>query len=410
MRFEGLKEARSLLRIRDYRLLLISNPLMFAGMQIRNMAQSWLVLEKTESSIWVGFVAAAPAVGIVSLGLFAGAVADRSNRRLMLYRSKIVLAALAFLTAFFVSSGLVEMWHLLLLGLGAGFTFAFMAPAAQMMPMDIVGREKLMPALTLNNALSTGFSILGPALGGVYLALFGLDTIFYVLGAIYLAAAFANYLLHTNPIPKREHAAEPALTQIKLGLRYVWRTPHVRWLMIFASTSIFVGAYPAVLPVLVRQDLGVPERLREVAFGGVLAASGAGSIAGLLTLIAIGTVKNKGRMMMLAAVMITIGHVILGLAPNIYVAGVGGFFIGLAGAMFMTSVGTLMQASVDESMRGRVSSVFQITVQLTAVGLVLGGFFTAWIGAGPTLLLAGGCIGGMSILVFAKSPELRNAS
>lgn len=267
-----------------------------------------------------------------------------------------------------------------------------------------------MPALTLNNALSTGFSILGPALGGVYLAVFGLNTIFYVLGTIYLLAAFANYLLHTNPIPKRRDAGESGITQIKLGLRYVWGTPHVRWLMIFASSSIFVGAYPAVLPVLVRNDLGVAEDLREVAFGGVLAVSGIGSIVGLFALIAIGTVKNKGRLMMLAATMITTGHLIIGLAPNIYVAGVGSFFIGLAGAMFMTSVGTLMQASVDEAMRGRVSSVFQMTVQLTAVGLVLGGFLTSWIGAGPTLVLMGVCVGTTSVLVFTKSPELRNAT
>ncbi|MCI0872474.1 MAG: MFS transporter, partial [Chloroflexi bacterium] len=99
MKFEGLSEARSLLGIRDYRLLLISNPLMFAGIQIRNMSQSWLVLEETGSSIWVGIIGAAPAVGIVSLVLLGGAIADRSNRRLMLYRSKIVLAALAFVTA-----------------------------------------------------------------------------------------------------------------------------------------------------------------------------------------------------------------------------------------------------------------------------------------------------------------------
>ena len=410
MKFEGLSEARSLLGIRDYRLLLISNPLMFAGIQIRNMSQSWLVLEETGSSIWVGIIGAAPAVGIVSLVLLGGAIADRSNRRLMLYRSKSVLAALAFVTAFLVSSGVIEMWHLLLLGLFAGFSFAFMAPAAQMMPMDVVGREKLMPALALNNALSTSFSIIGPALGGVYLAVFGLNTIFYVLGAIYLAAAFANWLLRTNTMPTESSREDSGWAQIKQGLRYVWGTPHVRWMMIFASTSIFLGAYPAVLPVLVREELGVPEQYREVAFGAVLATAGAGSITGLLTIISIGTVKNKGRLLMLASAMITIGMVTMGLAPNIYVAAVGAFFIGLAGAMFGTSIGTLMQASVDESMRGRVSSVFMITIQFFAIGMVLGGFFTAWVGPGATLLLFGGLMGVVSILVFAKSPELRNAT
>ncbi|HIF73173.1 MAG TPA: hypothetical protein EYQ61_11545 [Dehalococcoidia bacterium] len=120
--------------------------------------------------------------------------------------------------------------------------------------------------------------------------------------------------------------------------------------------------------------------------------------------------KNKGRMLMMAATTITIGHLIVGVAPNVYVAGFGAFFIGLAGALFGTSVGTLIQASADESMRGRVSSVFQITVQLYAAGLVMGGFFTAWIDPGPTLLMFGVLIGTMAIVIFAESPELRNAS
>ncbi len=410
MKFEGLSEARSLLGIRDYRLLLISNPLMFAGIQIRNMSQSWLVLEETGSSIWVGIIGAAPAVGIVSLVLLGGAVADRSNRRLMLYRTKILLAALAFVTAFLVSSGVIEMWHLLLLGLFAGFSFAFMAPAAQMMPMDVVGRERPMPALALNNALSTSFNIIGPALGGVYLAVFGLNTIFYVLGAIYLAAAFANWLLRTNTMPTESSREDSGRAQIKQGLRYVWGTPHVRWMMIFASITIFIGAYPAVLPVLVREELGVPLESREIAYGALLATAGAGSITALLTVVAIGTIKHKGRLLMLAATMVTTAIVIVGLAPNVYIAAVGAFFMGLASAMFMTSIGTLMQASVDETMRGRVSSVFQLTLQLFAAGMLLGGLFTAWIGPGETLLLFGGLIGAVSILIFVKSPELRNAS
>lgn len=409
MKFEGLKEARSLLVIRDFRWLLISNPLMFAGLQIRNMAQSWLVLEETGSSIWLGFVAAAPAVGVVTLALYGGALADRGNRRTILFRSRIVLSILAFVTGFIVSSGYVEMWHLLVVGLGAGFAMALMGPAAQSMVMDVVGREKLMPALTLNNTLATGFSILGPALGGVYLAVFGLNSIFYVLGAVYLAAAVTIRFVKTNPKPIESKRLESGTEQIRQGLKYIWSTPKVRWMMIFSTTSIFVGGYPAVLPVLVREAWGIPEELREVAFGGVLATAGAGSITALLTLISIGNIKNKGRLMMLASTTITTGMLIIGLAANVYVAAVGAFFVGLAGAMFMTSVGTLIQASVEESMRGRVTSVFQMTVQLYAVGLVLGGLLTAWIGPNETILLFGVLIGSISTLTFWKSPELRTA-
>jgi len=181
-------------------------------------------------------------------------------------------------------------------------------------------------------------------------------------------------------------------------------------MMIFASITIFIGAYPAVLPVLVREELGVPIENREIIYGALLATAGAGSITALLTVVAIGTIKNKGRLLMMAATVVTMAFVVMGLAPNVYIAGLGAYFMGLASAMFMTSIGTLMQASVDETMRGRVSSVFQLSLQLLAVGMLLGGLFTAWIGPNETLLLFGGLIGAVSILIFAKSPELRNAS
>lgn len=342
------------------------------------MSQSWLVLEETGSSIWVGVIGATPAVGIVSLVLVGGAIADRGNRRLLLYQSKIVLALLAFVTAYLVSSGVIEMWHMLLLGLGAGFSFAFMVPASQTMVIDVVGRDKLMPAITLNTALSTSFQILGPALGRVYLAVFGLNTIFYVLAIVYSLAAVANWMLRTNAKPTAESTRNSGITQIKEGLHYVWITPpQVRWMMIFTTITIFIGAYPAILPILVREELGVAIKNREITYGALLATAGVGSITALLSLLAIGTVKNKGRLLMLAAVMVTIAFVVIGRATNVYIAGIGTFFMGLAGGMFSASMGTLILSSVDESMRGRVSSIFMITIQGFAVGMILGGFLTA---------------------------------
>jgi MFS family permease len=217
-------------------------------------------------------------------------------------------------------------------------------------------------------------------------------------------------MLHTNIVPLPDAKRESGWNQIKEGLRYVWRTPHVRWMMIFTSIAVFIGAYPAILPVLVRQELGVPIDNREVTYGGLLATAGAGSITSLLALLVIGTVKDKGRLLMIAATMVTLAFVTIGLATNVYVAGIGAYFMGLASGLFMASIGTLMQASVDESMRGRVSSIFMIVIQGFAVGMILGGFLTSWIGPGETMLIFGGTIGLISILVFAKSPELRHAS
>lgn len=409
LKLDGLRESLSLLRIRDFRLLLISNPLMFAAFQIRNMSNSWLALEETGSSVWVGILIGIPGAGIVVMGFVGGVFADRMSRRVILYRSKIVLSILGFATGYLVFTDQVEMWHLLLLGLGAGLCLGFMDAAAMMMPMDIVGKDRLMPALSFNQALGTVFRIAGPALGGMYLALFGLDTIFFVMGGMYIVAAWVNFRMETKTSPPPDPDRPSQLAQIKEGLAYVWATPHIRWLVIFSVVALFVGAYPAVVPVLVREHLDVPEHLQEYAFGAMLASNGAGATVALVVILVLGNVKRKGRMIFASGLFVAFGHSIVAFAPNIYLACFGALFVGVAGATFSTAVGTLIQTSVDDSMRGRVGSVIGITFQLFVVGAVLGGILTAWIGPTMTLLLFAFGTLTTTAIVFAKSSELRAA-
>ena len=397
--------ALALLSIHDYRFLLVSNGLAFAGFQIRNMGQAWLALEETGSTIWVGIVNVAPALGLIMFSLIGGVVADRSDRRAILVRTKFLISGLAFLTAFLVSSGQIEMWHLIPIGIAAGALASFNNPASQTLVMDVVGRDRMMPAVSLNQTLGNLATIAGPALGGVLLATFGLDSIFYLLGGVYLIAFLANTRIRTRTSPE-PGPSRPFFADLKEGIVYVWGTPHVRALLFVSITAIFIGVFPALIPLYARDILDVPFD-PEVAYGALLGSTGAGALVGSLALVALGAVKKKSRLLVLAITLVSTAMILFGISRWFPLSMFATFLFGMAGSAFMTGTGTLVQTSVDPAMRARVSSVFLLMFQLFPLGWIIGGSLAELIGPTEALIAAALAAFVPAMLAFALSSEIR---
>ena len=155
----------SILSIRDYRLLVLSNLATFAGYQVRNMAQAWIVLDKTDSATLMGLVNAMPGIAIISISLIGGALADRTERWQLLWRTKLVIASMALLTALLLTTNLFQWWHLIPISLMTGAMFALHNPTSQAFALDVVGRERLISASSLNTGISMTATIAGAFLG-----------------------------------------------------------------------------------------------------------------------------------------------------------------------------------------------------------------------------------------------------
>ena len=162
--------AFGVLKIRDFRYLIVGNVMMSAGFQIRQMAQAWLVLDLTGSSLRAGIVNAAPGIS-VCISVFGGTVSDRVDRRALILWARLSIAALMVCAALLVATGIVQWWHLIPIGLALGVTFAFLEPAGQSYAMDVVGRGRLLSATSVSNAISNLVGVAAPALGGLALAI-----------------------------------------------------------------------------------------------------------------------------------------------------------------------------------------------------------------------------------------------
>ena len=392
----------SVLSIRDYRLLVIANVATFAGYQIRNMAQAWIVLERTESAMLMGLVNAMPGIAIISISLIGGALADRTERWQLLWRTKAIIASMSLLTAVLLTMDVLEWWHLIPISLITGAMFALHNPTSQAFAVDVVGRDRLVSASSLNTGISMTATILGPSLGGALLLL-GYDTSFYVLTGLYVLSAVLIFRVRTRRVPVP--SGRNMFSDIREGVGYAWRTPMIRALIFVGSGALFIGMSQPAIPVKVQDVL----HLGEVGYGVILGLNGVGALIGSVVLFAFSSRVRKGYLLIFALIMLNVATGLFAVAPGVVLSGVAMVLMGLAFASWMISVPVLLQTTASEEMRGRVMSLYFMTVLTHQLGWLVGGAaIEAW-GIQATLFI--GIAGSLTIssIALISTPELRRA-
>jgi MFS family permease len=390
----------SILGIMDYRLLLIGNAMTFAGFQVRQMAQAWLVLDQTESSLYAGIVNAMPGMAIIALSLYAGTVSDRRERWRIVLGARFVIVSMMLASALLVSIGVIQWWHLMPIGLVMGAAFAFHNPASQTYAMDIVGREKLLNAASLNTAISNVANIAAPVLGGYLIAL-GIEWAFWLLVVLY-----GTSFLAIIPSSTRGHPAavtRSIVADMRAGLKYAVDTPAIRWLLILGMGSLFGGIALAMIPLFARTIFNVG----STGYGQMLLAQGLGALIGSAVLTAVGGVRRKGPFIIGTSIVSAIALGLCAVSPWFGLA-LGFLFLnGLAQGVTFIMVPTTIQTHAAPEMRGRVMGIFFMVVLVFQLGWIVGGVLDSTLGTRQTMLAASFGTIGLALLALWRSSSLR---
>lgn len=400
-RKSGLAAASEVLSIRDFQFLLIGNAMMFAGFMVRNMAQAWIVLDLTESSLWVGIVNAMPGIAIMAVSLLGGAAADRRERWKIQVVTKFVIASMAFLTAFLVTADVISAWHLIPIGLVTGTMFAFHNPASQAFAMDIVGRDRFMSAISVNTTLSQTATVAGPMLGGFLLAA-GFDLAFYLLGALYGTGFLATIAIRSRSKPvARENRS--VMQDISEGIRYSTSNPVIKWLLFISAGGLFTGVFQVVTPLYARNILEVG----EIGYGTMVTVQGLGTLTGSFVLVLTGEVRRKALLIFGTMMLLNGAMAVFAFSENYGISLAMLFFIGAAFGIWFITIPTLIQTRTDEQMRGRVMSIFFMIALIFQLGWILGGVLDGVIGTRATTLVAAGGSMAVVAIAFIASRDLR---
>ncbi len=390
------------LRHRNYRLYFIGQLTSLAGTWMQSAAQAWLVLGLTNSSMMLGVVSFAQFFPILLVGLFAGVVVDRIDRRRMLLGTQTLLMLSAFMLAGLTWSGTVRVWHVIALAAFNGTVSSFDMPGRQSFVVEMVGYEDLANAIALNSMMFNSARMLGPGAAGILIAWFGIGTCFFLNGVSFLAVIWSLYLM-VVPARTIAGAGTAMFKQLREGLEYVWRNRQIFQQMALAAVSNGFGyTYLVLVPVFARNVLHGGAR----AFGFLLAIQGLGSVIGAATLASRVTTSGIRNNLIAGLLISAIGIVTFGLSPWMGLSLAAQLIIGAGLTNFRASNNTLVQLFVSDDLRGRVMSTYQLAaVGMAPIGALAVGYLGTVLGPRAAVLICGAItlMCGLTLLTSLKA-------
>lgn len=394
---------------RNFRLLWIGLLIANAGTWMQTTAEGWLVtdLEPGQKAFWLGMIAAAFAVPMLILPPLGGAIADRVPRMTLLWIVQIAYLVTSVVLAAITVAGLITVWYLIGYSFLMGATLAFDSPLRHALLPDLVSRERLTSAVSLNSVAFTGAALIGPAIAGGVIPLIGVRGVFVIRAISCLATIWA--LMKMTGVPQRSHrrSAETAFEAIATGVRYVWREPMMRTLLTVSLISGLASrSYTPMLAVFARDEFHVGSE----AYGLLLAAGGLGTLAGAFGLASRGDVRGRGRWLFASSLVQAALLLLFAICPW-YVVGLGLLVcVGIANAVSGALNATLIQLAVPGELRGRIMSLYVLTlVGVPSAGAMAAGTIgeatgvREAIGGGAAIVIV------LVTIVFVRNPALRAA-
>jgi len=370
------------LRSYNYRLFFFGQMISLTGTWMQTIAQAWLVLDLTHSPLALGTVTMLQFLPVSLFVLFGGVLADKVPKRRLLVLTQTAAMVQAFALAFLIWSDLIALWQIYVLAAMLGLTTALDNPTRQAFVVEMVEPDDVVNAVALNSSLFNTARLIGPALGGVVIAVAGVATAFFINGASFIAVIIGLLLMRSRLLHPAPRGGEGrVLEQLVEGLRYSLRTPAVLFIMILmAAIGTFGYNFTVVLPLLAQNVLHVG----SIGFGTMASATGVGSLMAALALATMG--KASRRTLVIGAVAYAIllaavgGSQWYGMTLGLLVA------LGVAGIAFTTTANSSLQLTAPGHLRGRVMSLYMLLfLGTTPIGGELTGVMAEHIGIQLTL-------------------------
>ena len=395
-----LPAALQSLRHRNYRLLWIGTLISNSGDWMDQIALNWLVYQLSGSAVQLALLNLCRLAPIFVFTLLGGVIADRMERRRLLFATQLIAMVLAVILATLTVLGVVQIWMVLVIAVGRGIVLSFNQPARQSLISELVPRDDLRNAIALNSATLNLTRVLGPTIGGALIATVGVAGAFYLNAASFVAVLYGLALMRFPERPPRARAGS-VLAELAGGLAYLGRKPALRTLVVQALVPFVLGMpYMTMLTVFASDVL-------QVGGGGLgllTACSGVGAVSGALWVAGQAHRASLSRLMLVG--MISFGATILvfSLSSWLWLSVPLLLAVGASQQIYMASNNALIQTSVEEEFRGRVLSTLFLNRGMVPLGTLIAGIGTSIWGVQPTLATMGGALLVLALLASRFSP------
>ncbi|MGH9481667.1 MAG: MFS transporter [Terriglobales bacterium] len=391
---------------RNFRLFFGGQSISLIGTWMTRIATSWLIYRLTGSAVLLGVVSFAGQIPTFLMAPFAGVWVDRWNRHRVLVVTQVLAMTQSFALAFLALTH-ITVGEIVALSAYQGLINAFDMPGRQSFLGEMVEERGLLGnAIALNSSMVNGARLVGPALAGLVIALWGEGYCFLIDGCSYLAVIAS--LLAMRDLPGRAVAVRTAMTRaLREGWEYVTGFAPTRALLLLLALVSLVGMpYTVLMPIFAGRVLGGGAHT----YGFLMGASGCGALTAAIALAARKSVRGLTRVVPLSAALFGAGLIGFGLSRWLWLSLPLIFLAGLGMMQQMAATNTILQTVAAEDKRGRVMGYYTMAfVGMAPWGSLLAGGLASRIGAPHTLVITGICCIGGAAWFAARLETVRAA-
>lgn len=371
-----------------------------AGTWLQNVALSWLILSITDSPFWTSMVTFTQFFPMMIFGLPGGLMADRLERRRVLMVTQSVMMAVAFTLSIITFTGHASVATILPVLAVGGVALSFNAPSFQALVGDLVPRDVVIDAVSLNTAQFSAARVIGPVLGGMMLATVGAGWAFFANGVSFVAVLAALAMIRPR---RQDPPASTGKRALLGGVRAMNEQPVIKTILILtAILSFFTAPALALMSVLARDVLA----MGPGGYGALFATFSVGAVAGALTTGWLVRRLGMRRAIALGVGLIGVSLALIAASRSVVATSLLLAVIGYSYTAVVSTTSTGTQLSVSATKRGRVMSLYMMSwAGMFPIGSLLSGIVATYLGAPATLLGAG-----VPLLVCAAVLTVRGRS
>jgi MFS family permease len=345
------------LRERNFALYWVGQATSQVGTWIEMTTTSWLLYQLTDSALLLGLGGIARGGPVLVLALVGGAIADRVPRRRLMLVTQSSQVATSLVLGVLVVTGTVQFWHIYVISFVNASIAAFDTPARQSLFPSLVPRGQLQSAVALNSVIFQLSRLIGPSIGGLLIAVYGLAVPYFVNATSYFAIIVALALMRIPPVVIRRRMSLRA--GALGGVRYALRSQILPLILVTETCISLFGANQALYTIFARDVLNAG----ATGFGLLLSSVGAGALLGLVVLVAVGDFRRKGPFMLGAGFAYAGALLAFAWSRSLPLSMLILFVLGLADSMWGAMRNTIVQLVTRDAYRGRVMSMLVIVTR-----------------------------------------------
>ena len=329
----------------------------------------WFVLSLTDSPFLVGSIAAAR-MALNFLALFAGAIADRLPRNLLLVSVEFVMGSMGILMLALILTDMLEVWHIFAITLFMGVVRLFQMPVAQSLVADTLPRERVNNGAAFNTVAMNIAMLCGPVIGGLLYKGFGPQGAYMAIASLYLASGMVAVGIRIDR-SATSRPSEPVLRAVIAGLKYAAGN-QVIWAVLTAAVIMNLAGWTvhtSLAPIFARDVLGTD----SAGLGLLLFAFGVGALSGSLGLAMAPSLPHTGRLLFVAVIAWHAMVLLFSLSQSFYLS-MGLFaLVGVAFASTQVLVLTLLLRTTQQEFRGRIMGLRSFAILAYSFGSIAAG-------------------------------------